>query len=146
MSYTCFTGIWTLGQFGETGHKYPKSCLEIQKVIHSFQHYISHWMRSYSSAKEIWGLSYIILALGYLGFQGNLGKLGPSALIFLKFSNFIILTYGILNFLSKMGSINSFGEAVQEILLSNYLKSNFEISEIRDFVPTFWNFIRGKSS
>ena len=45
-----------------------------------------------------------------------------------------------------MGSINSFGQAVQEILLNNYLKSNFENSEIRDFVPTFWNFIRGKSS
>ena len=42
-----------------------------------------------------------------------------------------------------MGSINSFGQAVQEILLNNYLKSNFENSEIRDFVPTFWNFIRG---
>ena len=44
-----------------------------------------------------------------------------------------------------MGSINSFGQAVQEILLNNYLKSNFEYSEIRDFVYTFWNFIRGKS-
>ena len=29
-----------------------------------------------------------------------------------------------------MGSINSFGQAVQEILLNNYLKSNFENSEI----------------
>ena len=45
-----------------------------------------------------------------------------------------------------MGSINFFGEAVQEVLLNNYLKSNFENSEIRDFVPTFCNFIRGKSS
>ena len=45
-----------------------------------------------------------------------------------------------------MGSINSFGQAVQEILLNNYLKSNFENSEIRDFVPTFRNFIKGKSS
>ena len=45
-----------------------------------------------------------------------------------------------------MGSINSFNEAVQEILLNNYLKSNFENSEITDFVPIFWNFIRGKSS
>ena len=44
-----------------------------------------------------------------------------------------------------MGSINSFGQAVQETLLNNYLKSNFEYSEIRYFVPTFWNFIRGKS-
>ena len=44
-----------------------------------------------------------------------------------------------------MGSINSFGQAVQEILLNNYLKSNFEYSEIRYFVPTFRNFIRGKS-
>ena len=45
-----------------------------------------------------------------------------------------------------MGSINSFGQAVQEILLNNYLKSNFENSKIRDFVPTLWNFICGKSS
>ena len=45
-----------------------------------------------------------------------------------------------------MGSINSFSQAIQEILLNNYLKSNFENSEIRDFVPTFWNFVRGKSS
>ena len=36
-----------------------------------------------------------------------------------------------------MGSINSFDQAVQKILLSNCLKSNFENSEIRDFVPTF---------
>ena len=40
-----------------------------------------------------------------------------------------------------MGSINSLGQAVQEILLNNYLKSSFQNSEIRDFVPTFWNFI-----
>ena len=85
-----------------------------------------------------------MLVLGYLRYQGNFGKLGPSALIFLKLSNFISLTYGVLNFLSIMGSINSFGQPVQEILLSNYLKSNFENLKIRDFVPTFWDFIRGK--
>ena len=28
LSYTCFTGIWVLGQFGETGLKYPKSHAE----------------------------------------------------------------------------------------------------------------------
>ena len=72
-------------------------------------------------------------------------KLDPSALIFLKLSNFIVLRYGVLNFLPRMGSINSFSQAVQEILLNNYLKSNFENSEIGDFVPTFWNFIREKS-
>ena len=26
VSYTCFTGIWILGQFGETWPEYPKSC------------------------------------------------------------------------------------------------------------------------
>ena len=31
-------------------------------------------------------------------------------------------------------------------LLNNTIKSNFENSEIRDLAPTFWNFIRGKSS
>ena len=35
-----------------------------------------------------------------------------------------------------MGSINSFGQMVPEVLLNNYLKSNFENSEIGDFVPT----------
>ena len=88
----------------------------------------------------------VILALGYLAYWVNLKKLGPSVLISQKLSNFVILTYGVLNFLSRMGSINCFGQVVQEILLNNYLKSNFENSEIRDFVPTFLNFIRGKFS
>ena len=88
----------------------------------------------------------VILVLGNLAYKGNLGKLGPSALIFQKLLNFIILAYRVLNILSRMGSINSFGQVVQEILLNNYFRSNFENSEIRDFVPTFWNFIRGKSS
>ena len=57
-----------------------------------------------------------------------------------------MLTYGVLNFVSTMSSINSSGQAVQETLLNNYLKNNFEISEMRDFVPAFWNFIREKSS
>ena len=39
-----------------------------------------------------------------------------------------------------MGSSSSFGQAVQEILLNNYLRTNFEISRIRNFVPTFRNF------
>ena len=34
-----------------------------------------------------------------------------------------------------MGSMSSFSQAVQEMLLNNYLKSNFENSEIRYFVP-----------
>ena len=37
-----------------------------------------------------------------------------------------------------MGSMNHFGQVVQEILQNNYLKTNFENSEITDFVPTFW--------
>ena len=76
-----------------------------------------------------------------MGYYGNLGKLSPSTLTFLKLSHFIILSYGALNFLSRMGSIKSFGQVVQEILLNNYLTGNFEKSEIRDFVPIFWNFI-----
>ena len=43
-----------------------------------------------------------------------------------------------------MGSMNYFGQVVREILQNKYLKTNFENSEIGDFVPTFWNFIRGK--
>ena len=45
-----------------------------------------------------------------------------------------------------MGSMNYFGQVVQEILQNNYLKSNFENSKIRDFAPTFWNFIGAKFS
>ena len=42
-----------------------------------------------------------------------------------------------------MGSINSLGQAVQGILLNNYLKSNFENSEIR-FCPHFLEFHKEK--
>ena len=35
-----------------------------------------------------------------------------------------------------MDSINSFGQTVPKVLLNNYLKSNLENSEIRDFVLT----------
>ena len=52
-------------------------------------------------------------------------------------------TYGALNFLSRMGPIKSFGHAIQEILLNNYLKSNFENSEVR-FCPHFLEFHNGK--
>ena len=45
-----------------------------------------------------------------------------------------------------MGSMNYFGQVVQEILQNNYLKTNFKNSKIRDFVPTFWNFIGAKFS
>ena len=45
-----------------------------------------------------------------------------------------------------MGSISSFHQMVQEILLNNYLKSNFENSENKDFVSIFWNYIREKLS
>ena len=74
---------------------------------------------------------------------GELWETGPQCP---NFSKFVKFSYRVLNFLSRMGSFNYFGQAVQEILLNNYLKSNFENSEIRDFVPTFCNFIRGKSS
>ena len=128
MSCTYFKGIWALGQFGETNPKYPKSCVETHKVIQSFQHFVSHWMRSYSSAKAIWESSYTCSRL--FGILRQLWETGPSALNFQKLPNFVILAYGVLNFLSRMGSINSLGEAVQEILLNNYLKSNFENSKI----------------
>ena len=45
-----------------------------------------------------------------------------------------------------MGSMNFFGQVVQEILQNNYLKTNFENSKLWDFVPTFWNFIVVKFS
>ena len=42
--------------------------------------------------------------------------------------------------------MTDFGRPVQEILQNNYLKADSENSEIRDFVPTIWNFIRGEFS
>ena len=45
-----------------------------------------------------------------------------------------------------IGSMNFFSQVVQEILQNNYLQTNFENSQIKDFVPTFWNFIKGKFS
>ena len=98
----------------------------------------------YSSAKAIWGLSCTCFKVFEI--LGELWETRPQCPNFSKVVNFYYLTYGVLIFLSRMGSINSFGQAVREVLQNNYLKSNFENSEIRDFVPTFWNFIRGKSS
>ena len=83
-----------------------------QKVIPSFQHHISHWMRSYSDVNAIWGFSYCFRVFEVLG---QFGETESSAIIFLKLLNFIILSNGALNFLSRMGSINSFSQAVQEI-------------------------------
>ena len=94
-------------------------------------------MRFYSNVKAFWGLSYTCFRIFGAFFQ--LGKLGPSALVFAKLSNVIILTYGPLNVLSRIGSNNSFGKAFQEILLNNYSKSNFKNPGIWDFVRTFWN-------
>ena len=58
--------------------------------------------------------------------------------------NFSILTFRALIILPRMGFINSFGQAGQEILLNNYLNSNFENAEVRDVARAFWNFIRVK--
>ena len=143
--YTCFTGIWALRQFGETRPKYLKSCLETHTKQSKFS--ILYFTLSNVLLKCQGNLRVeLYLFQSISGISTILGKLGPSALIFLKLSNFIILRYGVLSFQSRMGSINSFGQAFQELLLNNYLKSNLENSEIRDFVPTFWNFISGKSS
>ena len=99
--------MWTLGQFGETEPKYIPQIMsrDTQKVIQSFQYHISHWMRSYSSAKAIWGLSYTYFSL--FGVLGQFVETLPSAVIVQKFSNFIVLTYGALNLLSRMGSIKN---------------------------------------
>ena len=85
-----------------------------------------------SRLSETW----VIPASGIWGIEAIWEKTDPSALIFLKLSKFVILTYETLNLLSKMGSVISF----------NYLKTSFENSKLRDFVPTFGNFIGGWSS
>ena len=56
-----------------------------------------------------------------LGVVGKFEETGP-----------IILICAVLDFLSRMDSINSFAQAVQNILLNTYLKSSFENSEIRN--------------
>ena len=65
------------------------------------------------------------LSGGYTCFSvfGVLGQFGGA------WPDFIILTYGALNLLSRMVSISFFGQAVQEILLNNCLKNSFEKSE-----------------
>ena len=45
-----------------------------------------------------------------------------------------------------MGSMNFFGQVVQDIYQNNYLKTNLENSKRRDIVPTFWNFLGLKFS
>ena len=138
-SYSGIRGIW------ENWVQIPQiMCRGTQKVIQTFQHYSSLWIRFYSSAKAIWGLNYTCFRV--FGVLGELWETGSQCANFSKIVKFYYLDIWELNFLFKMGSINSFNEAVQEILLNNYLKSNFENSEITDFVPIFWNFIRGKSS
>ena len=64
-------------------------------------------------------------------------ELGPIHLISLEFKILIISTFVARNLLSIMVLIIDFDHPVQEILQNNYLKTNFEISKIRDFVPTF---------
>ena len=68
-------------------------------------------------------------------------KLGPSALLFVKLSN---LTYGSLNFPSRMGSINSFCQAVQEILLNNYLKTTRKLEILSPLSGIFFRQYKGK--
>ena len=68
-------------------------------------------------------------------------KLGPSALLFVKLSN---LTYGALNFPSRMGSINSFCKAVQEILLNNYLKTTRKLEILSPLFGIFFRQYKGK--
>ena len=122
----------------------PQSYLETKKVLPFFQHHIPHWMRSYSIVNAKWVLSYTCFSV--FGILGQFGETVPQCPNFLKLSSFIIMTNGALNFLSRMGTINSFSQAIQEILLNNYLRNNFENSDFIDFVPTFWNFTRRKSS
>ena len=113
-----------------------KSCTGTRKKlsrVFSFTLHINWGLTKLSRWSEGW----VIPVSGYLGFYGNFRKLGRSALIFLELYNLIILTYRALNLLSRMGPISSFGQVAQEILLNNYLKTNFENLEIRDFVPTF---------
>ena len=44
-----------------------------------------------------------------------------------------------------LGVLEQFGETERDIAKCLF-KSNFEKSEIRDFVTTFWNLVKGRSS
>ena len=116
--------LWVLGQFWGNWTQIPQiMSRDTHKVIQGFLRYISHWLMSYRGVKAIWWLSYNCFRLfGVLAHFQETGSQCP---------NFIILTYGALNLLSRMGSVSSFSQAVQETLLNNYLKTNFENSEIR---------------
>ena len=62
---------------------------DTQNVVESFQHHISHWMSSYSSAKAIWGLSYTCFRV--FGVLGQFGETGPQCPNFSKIVKFYYL-------------------------------------------------------
>ena len=59
---------------------------DTQKVIQSFQHRISYWMTSYSSAKTIWELSYTCFKV--FGVLGQFGETWPQCPNFSKIVKF----------------------------------------------------------
>ena len=66
-------------------------CRDKRKVIQSFQHYISHWMRSNSSAKAIWRLIYTCFRVfGVLGEFWETGSQCPNFSKIVKFYNPVI--------------------------------------------------------
>ena len=69
-SYSGIRAIW------ENWVQIPQiMCRDTIKVMQSFLHHILHWMRSYTSAEAIWGLSFT--CFGVLWVLGQFGKTGP---------------------------------------------------------------------
>ena len=159
-----------LGTIWENWARIPQiTCKDTWKVFQSLQIFILNQMRPYSSLRPFLGwLIPISQAQGQLSKQAlsigaiwrNLAwipqimqrdtwkviqslQLRISHHFFLNLPSFIILTYGVLNVLSRMGSINSFGQVVPEILTNSYL-SNFEYLEISGFFPHFLEVHMGK--
>ena len=56
-------------------------------------------------------------------------------------SQLSFLTFLTIDALNLLGSVNYFDQVGRTILQNRYIKTNFENTEIRDFVSTFWNFI-----
>ena len=113
---------------------------KIQKVISSPQLIILNQIRLYSSVMTIHSSSFTCFTV--FGTLGQFGETRSQSPDFFRIFNFHYLNICVFKFSFQNGVY--FGQVIQEILQNSYLKTSFENPEIRDFVPTFCNFIRRK--
>ena len=140
--------LWVFELCGNLGKLCPNTPNHIQRHTKSNPEFsASHFTLNEVFRKCQCNLRVVLyLFWGIWEYLGHFGKSGVQCLNFSKTVEFYYLYFWSFKFSTQHGPINSAGQVVQQILLNNYLKNNFENSEIRDFISTFWNFVRGKSS